>query len=173
MGSRWSASAPHGSAPGADDPGLQAAAEPGAARTKTRAGREPARGSAAYLARQPLGHSASACCSLAAAWGTWVRSDAGLVPQLLPGISRRSADRAFRAPTPRPPAGLRVRWLEARRQRGHSPLPAGAATSPPGRAPRSLAAVHPGAQAAQRPPVNTRRAGTPREARWPFTLATA
>eukprot|EP00073_Rattus_norvegicus_P038348 XP_008765371.1 PREDICTED: uncharacterized protein LOC103690550 isoform X1 [Rattus norvegicus] len=46
---------------------------------------------------------------------------------------------------PRPPAGLRVRWLEARRRHGHSPLPAGAATLPPGRAPRSLAAVQPGA----------------------------
>lgn len=141
MGSRWSAAAPQRSAPEADDPGLQTAAEPGAARTKARAGREPARRSATYLARQPLGYSASACCS----WGTRARSEAGLVPQLLPGIPRRSADRASRAaPTTRPPAELRVRWLEARRRRGHSPLPAGAATSPPGRAPRSPAAVHPG-----------------------------
>lgn len=144
MGSRSSATASHTSAPGARDPRPQAAAEPGAARTKARAGRNPARASAAYLARRPLCRSASACCSLAAAWGTRIRPDAGLVPQLLPRVPRRSAYSAPRVPTPRPPARLRVRWLQARRRRGHSPLPAGAATSP-GRAPRSPAAAHQGA----------------------------
>lgn len=145
MGSRSSAAASHRSASGAGDPRSQAAAEPGAARTKARAGRDPARASAAYLARRPLCRSASACCSLAAASGTRVRPDAGLVPQLLPRVPRRSTDLAPRVPTPRPPARLRVRWFQARRRRGHSPLPAGAATSP-GRAPRSLAAAHQGAR---------------------------
>eukprot|EP00073_Rattus_norvegicus_P049954 XP_017452295.1 PREDICTED: uncharacterized protein LOC103690550 isoform X2 [Rattus norvegicus] len=57
---------------------------------------------------------------------------------------------------PRPPAGLRVRWLEARRRHGHSPLPAGAATLPPGRAPRSLAAVQPGAGRTAPPETRTK-----------------
>lgn len=167
--------APH-ERPGSADPRPQAAAEPGArARTKARGGKGPGTGersvtSPGARSARSSACSASACCSLAAAWGTRVRTNgAGLVPQPLPPprIPRRAAHRAPRVPSAasvRPPgsecAGFR---------RGGGSGGGGAATplSRRGRRPRPDAPLAPGprltqAQAAQRPPVSARRGGDTR-----------